>query len=145
MEANLTGKDFGFKRGHIAVKRNKDIDYYLLLMTEDDYKEIIKALIQVTKQRIRSRERKNEGKKEKKEKKEPKLLSHQAKFKIIADDLSFDEAIIIDNTGERRYKKGTSKKKLFNLISEGITELVEKEKEKESGSESESDNDNSDN
>lgn len=121
MVDNLTGKDFAVKRSPIAVKKAKDIDYYLLLMTEEDYKEIIKALIQMTKKRIRSRERGKD------EKKKGKLIMHQAKFKIISDDLDFEEALIIDEIATKKYKKGLLKKDMFNMIAKGISELEDKE------------------
>lgn len=90
-------------------------------MTEEDYKEIIKALIQMTKQRIRSRERGKDGKKK------GKLIMHQAKFKIISDDLDFEEALIIDEIATKKYKKGLLKKDMFNMIAKGISELEDKE------------------
>lgn len=135
MDINLTWKDFGFKRGHIAS--NRDTEHCLLFMTKEDYKEIIKDLIQVTKQRIRSRERKREeNKAEKTKKKESKLIAHQVRFLILDEHINFEHTMIYDEMGNKKNKEGLSQEDLLKLILDDIAPLKEKqEKEQENDSE----------
>lgn len=133
----VSEENFSFKFGHIPSTEDRNTDYFLLLITREDYNEIIKGLINLTKQRARSREYKQKKKESEDDKDKNKLktekknkkLSHQAKLRIIANDLDLEEARTLAIISEKKYKEGLPSRLLFKTIANEM-DKTEKDRRK---------------
>ena len=118
MEKIITKKDFVISPDKVN-QRNLDSDeYYLVLLSKEDYDEVLKSLVCLYKQRLRGRKAyENKGEK-------TKDKSHEARLIPILDKFPQDKAKIILAKTTEQTKNHPNTKIIIDEIAKGIDKLT---------------------